>query len=401
MDYFERLGAALEDAWSEWSRHEERFPEAAVEVLADLPPCEAFDRAALLDHLLDPHRTVPLQLAPLGAFGQPGFTVFHGHGFVVEVYHWLESLSAIHDHPFCGAFTILDGFSVHARYEPGPRTPLGGRALRVDLRLQALELLEAGAVVPFSLHAHPLVHALVHVPVSSISMVVRTVRTEGYYRYLPPAVALPMEGEAEPLGRQLALLDALAAAGDDGHAKRLARLLDRADFELALRALSAEWPRRTPAEREALMQQVRLRPRLQPHAELLPLVLDRALRLQQATAIRESLRDPDLRLVAVALGYAERRAQVLELVQARGVDPRACLHRFVDEAGLFAAGEEASATIAHVLIEGGSPERALAELRAAYGVEAIAAHEADVLAFCETSLFSVLYDEGDVPGRPP
>lgn len=108
MDYFERLGVALEDAWSERNREEERFPAAALEVLARMPPQQAWGRAALLDHLLDPHRPVPLQLAPLGAFGQPGFTVLHGHGFVVEVYHWLESLSAIHDHPFCGAFTILD-----------------------------------------------------------------------------------------------------------------------------------------------------------------------------------------------------------------------------------------------------------------------------------------------------
>lgn len=391
MDYFERLGVALEDAWSERNREEERFPAAALEVLARMPPQQAWGRAALLDHLLDPHRPVPLQLAPLGAFGQPGFTVLHGHGFVVEVYHWLESLSAIHDHPFCGAFTILDGFSVHARYEATPGVRLGGRARRVELRLAALELLTVGAVVPFSLQSHPLVHALVHVPSSSISMVVRTVRTEGYSRYLPPTVALPMEGEAEPLGRQLALLDALATAGDPSHQERLARLLARADFELALRALSAEWPRRTPVERGALLELVR--PRLGEAAELLPPVLDHALRLQHATALRESLRDPDLRLVAVALGYAERRDQVLELLRARGVDPLACLHRFVDEAGMFGAGEEASVVIGHVLVEGGGPERALAELRAAYGAEAIAAHEADVRSFCETSLLAVLRED--------
>jgi hypothetical protein len=219
------------------------------------------------------------------------------------------------------------------------------------------------------------------------------VRTEGYFRYLPPSVALPMEGEPEPLGRQLALLDALAAAGDHSHAERLGRLLDRADFELALRALSSEWPRRTADERRALV--ARLRPRLHEHAELLPPVLDRALRLQHATAVRESLRDPDLRLVAVALGYAEQRAQVLDVLRTRGVDPLACLHRFVDEAGMFAAGEEASTVVAHVLVEGGGPARALAELRAAYPAEDVAAHETDVLAFCTASLFSVLRDDRD------
>ncbi len=388
MDYFERLGAALEDAWSERGRDEEQFPAAAVAVLDRLPPGEAFDRSQLLTHLLDPRRAVPLQLAPLGAFGQPGFTVFHGHGFVVEIYHWLESLSAIHDHPFCGAFTILDGFSVHARYEATRGAALGGRAQRADLQLRALELLRPGAVVPFSLRLHPLVHALVHVPVSSISMVVRTVRTEGYFRYLPPSVALPMEGEAEPLGRQLALLDALAIAGDPSHPERLAAVLERADFEVALRVLSAEWPRTTPAGRAALVTQVRAR--LGAAAELLAPLLERARRLQEATAVRESLRDPELRLVAVALGYAEHRDQVLELLRAHGVEPLATLHRFVDEAGLFAQGEEASAIIAHGLVEGGGATQALAELRRVYGPAAIDAHEADVVEFCETSLFAVL-----------
>jgi hypothetical protein len=30
MDYFERLGAALEDAWNEQNREEEQFPAAEV-----------------------------------------------------------------------------------------------------------------------------------------------------------------------------------------------------------------------------------------------------------------------------------------------------------------------------------------------------------------------------------
>jgi len=388
VDYFARLGAALEDAWGEHRREEEHFPDAALEVLARLPPAEALDRDALLDHLLDLHRPALLPLAPLGAFGQPGFTVHRGHGFVVELYHWIESLSAIHNHPFCGAFTIVHGHSVHARYHVGDVEPLGGRAQRVSLRLEGLDLLTEGDVVPFSLHRHPLVHALIHVPRSSISMVVRTVRTEGYYRYLPPSLALPMEGTAPPRDRQLALLEALDAVGDPSLPQRLGRLLDHADYELALRLLSAYWPGHTPTEREAAIE--RARARLGDAASLLTPALDRALILQQTTSVRESLTDPALRLVAVALGYAEQRDQVMALLSARGLDPLATLHRFVDETGMFEGDEQASALIAHVLIDGGDASAAIERLRSAYGAEAVAGHETEVVEFCEGSMFSVL-----------
>ncbi len=359
-----------------------------MEVLARFPPAESLDRDALLDHLLDPHRTALLPLAPLGAFGQPGFTMHHGHGFVVELYHWIESLSAIHNHPFCGAFTIVHGHSVHARYHVGETAPLGGRALRVSMHLESLELLNEGDVVPFSLQTHPLVHALIHVPRSSISMVVRTVRTEGYYRYLPPSLALPMEGAAAPRDRQLALLEALDAVDDPGLPERLGRLLDHADYELALRLLSAYWPGHTQEERAAAVERVRAR--LGEPASLLTPALDRALILQQTTSLRESLSDPAMRLVAVALGHAERRDQVTALLSARGLDPLATLHRFVDETGLFEGDEVASALIAHVMIDGGDSATALERLRSTYGAEAVAGHEADVVEFCEGSMFSVL-----------
>jgi hypothetical protein len=58
--------------------------------------------------------------------------------------------------------------------------------------------------------------------------------------------------------------------------------------------------------------------------------------------------------------------------------------------------EERFPTAALEVLEGGGPERALAELRATYGAEAVTEHEADVLAFCEASLFSVLRED---PGR--
>ena len=66
MDYFRRLGAALDDAWRDVGRDDERFPDVAARILDELPPSEHFDREALFDAVLDPHTPAMRQLAPLG-----------------------------------------------------------------------------------------------------------------------------------------------------------------------------------------------------------------------------------------------------------------------------------------------------------------------------------------------
>jgi hypothetical protein len=388
MDYFRRLGAALEDAWRDADRDEERFPDVAAAALEELPPGDHFDREAFLDTALDPRAPALQQLAPVHAFGQPGFTVFHGDGFCIDVYYWIDSLSAIHNHPFCGVFTILEGFSVHARYKPSVAVRAGAQGQLCDIRLVGLDLLEKGTVQRFSLKRHPLVHALIHVPVPSISMVIRTVRTEGYLRYLPPSIAIPMAQPSEPAARRMALLESLGQASDPAHASRLQRALEHADFETAVHLLLSVWPGSEVEQRASWLRCVE-----RQHGdriEAITAALDRAMRLQDATMIRSRLRDADLRLCATALAYADSRRQILELLEQRPGDPIARLHRFVEAADLFTPDEEPSRVIAHALVEGGGVAKALADLRERYDAPTVAELQADVERYCADSIFSVL-----------
>ncbi len=389
-DPFDALGAELEVRWRAHDRDEECFPDVASDVLADHPPSTWFDRDAWIDRTLDPTRAAGQQLAPTGAFGQPGVTAFAGDGFVIEVYYWLDSLSAVHNHPFCGVFTVLEGYSVHARYAVDDVKRAGARGQVLDVRLEGLELVEAGHVQRFSLRQYPLIHALIHVPVPSISMVMRTVRTEGYLRYLPPSVAIPMEAPSEPLARRIALVESLVAADDLRAEDCLAATLREGDFETVVRVLAAVWGRTAPEARPALLRHAAA---LQgPRLDAIACALDRALRLEEATLVRSRLRDPDLRLVAAGLTYAETRTQVFELLAARGGDPLARLRRFVDDGGHFATdgSEEASRLIAHALVDGAGERGALRALELAYGVDAIADRQGDVAAYCRESVFAPL-----------
>lgn len=387
MDYFRRLGESLEEGWLCAGRHEESFPEVAQEVLSALPPADDFDRDAFVDAVVSRRGSATQQLAPPGAFAQPGITMFFGDGFVVEVYYWLSAVSAIHNHPFCGAFTVLEGHSLHARYEVGGLVPAGGRAFVGEIRLAELELLAEGDVRLFSLVRHPLVHALIHVPVPSISMVLRTTRTEGYLRYLPPSVVLPMEAPGDPLVRQLALVESLGQAGDPAHERALASMLRAADFETAVRLLSPIWT----GSDDAASWLAGLRPRLGDGADIIARALDRSLRQNEANRLREQLRDPELRLVATVLMYAERREHVWSLFG--DADARALLARFIASPLVFAPDEEASAVIATALVNGEGEAGALRRLNDAYGEAAVDEQKDHIARYCERSIFSPL-------GRP-
>lgn len=380
---FDALGAELERSWALADRDEERFADIAADALDGV--AKRFDVEAFLDGMLDPGRGGRQQLAPLGAFGQPGFTVFHGEGFVVEVYLWTDSLSAIHNHPFCGAFTVLHGHSVHAEYQTSRFSRAGARGRLLDVRLTNLSLVDTGEVHKFSLRRYPLIHALIHIPVPTVSMVVRTTRTEGYYRYLPPSIALPMEAMPEPGSRRVALLETLIRIGHPSALERVCATLRTADFETAVHLLSITWPAADAEERTALWEA-----NAALHGDRRDAIegaLLRSQRLEEASAIRHGLRDPDHRLCATVLAYAESRNHVR---RALGDDAGALLHAFIDDAGFFAPDEGASATIAHALVEGRDDETILEKLCAEYGEDAIVSQRDAVLTYARESIFSVL-----------
>jgi hypothetical protein len=383
MEYFTRLGALLEDAWLGQDRDEERFPEVAARGLAELPPREHLDLEALIDAVLDPHRSAWRQLAPLGAFGQPGVTAYYGRGFVIDVYFWTHANSAIHDHPFRGAFTIVKGESVHARYAFEEQERVNARIRLGRLALSKLEIVGEGYVERFGEAGDPLVHALLHVPIPTVSMVVRTIRTHGYYRYFPPSIALAMDEPDELVGRQLMMLDMLRASGDPSYSKRMARFLSHADFEATFRALSRTWPAADRSER-ARWSEIAAE-RHGARASRIGPALEEALRAHDADTVRGQLADADDRLVATLFVLAEKRDQLLGALAARHADPVQRVHAFID---ILGAQPEGIDLALHALADGEGEAGALARLRERFGVDAVDDDEAR--AFCRSSMLSVL-----------
>jgi len=388
MDYFRRLGAEVERRWLEVDRDDEAFPTIAQAALAALPPSEHFEREAFLDHELDPLAPARRERAPLGVFGQPGATVYFGREFVIEVYFWVECISGVHDHPFKGIFTILEGESVHARYswtdDDGPK----GRMRTGALALEAVELVRAGEHRLFSKQDHALIHSLIHVTVPSISMVVRTARGQGYMRFEPPSLCLTYEDLDQVIARQVALFDSLRAVADPRYVERLVDYLERADLETCFHLLKGAWPVADDESRGLLLTPVRRRHG--ERADELERALVQTVRIGQSYALRAQLRDPDDRLVATALLVAEKRDDVLSLLGEKHDDPIARLHRFVDEFGVALTGDEATAGATHRLVDGGGREAFVRHLGECFGEAEITGQLGQIERFLTESVFAPL-----------
>lgn len=388
LNYFCKLDEHLDKAWDAVNRDEDRFSEVAATALRTLPPGQSLDLEELVEALLNPAIAVPSQLAPPGVFGQPGVTVFRGRGYLVEVYFWQQSLSAIHDHPFCGAFTLLQGFSVEAVYRFETQENLGPRARLGCLSLESLALIEPGHVGAFGRGRHALIHALLHVPVPSVSMVVRTERAEGYLRYFPPGLALAMDSPAETFERPMQLLETLRVSGNPEYSAHFETFLRAADFETAFRILSRSWFGLTQAERDTWLDIAR-----ECHGDRVDMirqVLQRAELDYEADSLRQRLTDTEHRFITTVLLLAGSRGELLELLATRYSDPLEKLHRFAEDPAVFAQDEAASALIAHVLIDGGSAQNAIDRLVAVYGQAEFRGREDEINTFYNTCVFASL-----------
>jgi hypothetical protein len=384
MDYFARLGGLVERLWSERNREEEALPDAAEEAVRELPPVDHFDGAAFVREFLSLGQQATRQLAPVGAFGQPGITAYFGREFVVDVYFWINALAAIHNHPFCGLFTILRGCSLHNVYDFVPSERISARMSLGAVRLRKIEILREGDVRLFSLRDRPLIHTLLHVPIPSISLVIRTLRTVDYVRYLPPSVSVAMSDPDDFIARQLRLIETLRVARDPAYGTLLAEFLAHADFETTFRVLSGASA--DPPELERLLALGRARHGAR--MDLLPEVLARGVKAIRENGLREQYSGDDDRFIASLLLSAETRAQVLSTMRARygeAEDPVARLSRWVDSCGQFEPDDLASRTVARALVEGAAPAERLARL-AAIGP----ATPEEVASFCAGSIFSAL-----------
>ncbi len=228
--FFAELGRTVAARWKAENFSIGAFPGIAQAVLEERPPSEHVDLAELVrEFLLDDEQ--PFQTS--SGFGQPELIAYDDPRFYIQILVWLEGTTDIHQHEFSGAFHVLAGSSIHSHFEFRNPQSISAHFRVGELKMKDIRLLETGSTVPI-ISGRDYIHALFHLDMPSISVVIRTHHDPGtgpQYTYLPPHIAVDPNHHDALTTRRKQLLDMLERVDDPAYADLVLEMIEELDFE--------------------------------------------------------------------------------------------------------------------------------------------------------------------------
>lgn len=328
--YFDRIGQRIENEWLKEKFDPAALPAIAERTLRDDPAHLAVKAPDIANWYIS-HPDLPQQYNDNSRFGQPPVTMFAHRRFYIEVLHWFDATTAIHQHGFDGAFAVLSGSSIHSTYHFAETDRTSERLLFGDVTHQNSELLHPGSVRPIH-SGNGFIHALFHLERPSLSIVIRTPQTRSagiQYSYEPPYIALDPFDEDRWTARALDYLGVARAMKRSDAAALVQEAFERADdlgcqkFLLALhRAAEHESvlnrDKKAPdtvAATMAAAATIAVKKKLGILAAPILLAAQESLRSEELLQLRNKIHDPEHRYFLALLMNVPRRERVLELVK--------------------------------------------------------------------------------------
>ncbi|MFO0671917.1 MAG: hypothetical protein U0235_20215 [Polyangiaceae bacterium] len=375
ISFFDDLGRRIERSWRARDYDEAAFPDLAAEALAATPPSSAVAPEDIVRHVL----SAPALEAPFGSTaGEPSVTLFRAGRFYLHALFWMSSTTAIHDHAFSGAFSVLGGSSLHTTYDWTTTRKVNDHFLLGKMTRRSVELLSAGATRRID-DGDALVHALFHLEHPSVTIVARTFSHRmRQYVYHPPGVAEDTRRPEDLRSVQLATLRVLWDSQHPDAQAATSTLLDDADLETVFHVLRAVRRSRLTVDLKAALFGHAAH-RFPAEVELFRQTLSEMARRENLVRRRDAVRRPEHRFLLAMLMNLDARADVDALVAARyGGDPSDHLTRWVRELsdqpvdgalgptalGLRMTDDERN--ILEAMLRGASEERILDDLAARF-----------------------------------
>ena len=235
IQQLESLMESVEVAWQRHGRAPEAFGAIAATALEHAQLHTSLTFTSLIDALAR-RCDYPEQQDTHAVFGEPPVTLLCGDGFHLDVYFWLEPSTSIHNHIFSGAFTVLEGQSLHVVYDFDVRASFDEETILIGAgEVREVELLQRGAVRKIT-RGSALTHQVVHLSRPTVSLVLRTSRPSKKlksYTFLMPSL-----GSSGPdrlsagARRQLAVARMLCRLPDEALEAKLAVMLTHAQRPL-------------------------------------------------------------------------------------------------------------------------------------------------------------------------
>lgn len=381
VPFLHDLGHRVATRWLAHDHDEAVFAEIATSALQEAEVWSHVSPDALIRWLLR-QDTLVRQIDEAGTFGQPPLTLYAGRGFGIDVYWWLDGTTSVHRHSFSGAFCVLSGSSVHARYRWTLTERVNSGLLLGETAIQDVEVLGPGAVRPI-LAGGALLHSLFHLDHPSVSLVVRTLHEADatpQYSHLPYA-AVDRSRKSVLVARQLAVLELLWKTRRESWAEAAVDLLRRVDFPTSFSVIESTASYvNEPADLDPLLRCTDARHGRR--AEVLRLLAADVRRSAALVAMRETTEDPDERFfLALLLALPDRRSIDAAIRGRFRGDPAIRIVGWVDALGPRLLGmplDDSTRAAIHLLLRGMSDDRVVDAFRLTYGNEAVD-READLL----------------------
>src|SRR5262249_54640834 len=188
------------------------FAEVATQAFRELPPHAHISGTDVVAWAFATN-AIPAQLDLKSTFGEPPLTVYNDGCVLIDVYHWLDGSTSIHQHAFAGAFFVLEGASVETVYDFRVEHRYNAQVLTGELVTQEVRLNTRGTCNPIRA-GQQFIHSLFHLDKPSVSIVIRidTPWALPQYEYWWPSIAIQPVAQAFPLEqRRLELLTMLGS----------------------------------------------------------------------------------------------------------------------------------------------------------------------------------------------
>src|SRR5262245_45941087 len=189
MQFFQDLGSLVEHRWRDRNYGEDIFLEIAEQALAEAAPADHVDPWDVI-RWLNTTTHLPEQQDVDGNFGEPPITLFCGPRFHIDLYFWLDGVTSVHEHGFCGAFQVFLGSSIHSQFNFEKDQTINAHFSTGQINLREVELLREGdirRILPGSQY----IHSLFHLDRPSATVIIRTYKTpdrQPQYEYHRPCL---------------------------------------------------------------------------------------------------------------------------------------------------------------------------------------------------------------------